>query len=333
MRRRLAILVFGALLAASAPAWADTGEAMKAFAEGQKLRDQRDFDKAATAFERSVAAEPSVGAYYNLGFSYEQLGRTRDGLDAYRQAALIAKDKRDPRADEANDAIAKLLDTHNYVTLQLADDIAATTGLRVVVDGEVVPAKQHKGEVFRSASQHQIVISAPGRKDVRLQARNKQSVSVVLGEPYGQTATPPTPPTPPPADTGGGWGWQKWAGVGVGAAGLVTVAVGVVLNLKHNGNVNDLDAQQPIACRNDTKCGGEASLVQSAEALNRRIDDENSSAKTTLPIVYSLGTALFVGGLVLFFTAPSDASATTARVRMVPQVGMRDTGLAVVGTF
>jgi hypothetical protein len=340
MRRSLAILAFAASIAASSPAWADTAEATKAFEEGRRLRDQRDFEKAAAAFERSVAAERSIGGYYNLAFSYEQLGRTRDALDAYRASAAIAKEKNDPREKEANEAVTKLLETHNYVTLQTADDVATTAGLRIVVDGEVVPAKQYKGEVFRSGSQHEILVTAPGRREVRLQAGNKQAVPIVLGESAREmTAPPPVPPSTEP--TGVGWGWQQWTGVGVGVAGLATIGVGVVLTLAHASEQSDLESSFPAACRetpdDPARCTPE--LRSQVVQTNQKIEDNKTSAATTLGIVYGLGGVLLVTGIITFLTAPSGPShePSTARLRVVPQLetphGAGATGLTVLGSF
>ncbi|MEA2749820.1 MAG: hypothetical protein QOI41_3963, partial [Myxococcales bacterium] len=278
MRRSLAIFVLGAILAASHPAWADTAEATKAFEEGRKLRDQRDFEKAAAAFERSIAAERSIGAFYNLGFSYEQLGRTRDALDAYRSSAAIAKEKSDPREKEANEAVGKLLDTHNYVTLVVSDDLATAAGVRIVVDGEPVPPRQAKGEIFRSASQHEILVSAPGHKDLRLQASNKQPVNVILGEPLTATVTPPPPPPVPPPEepTGGGWGWQKWTGSGMIAGGVVSLVVTAALFFPYLSERLSLDSEAGRLCPGNKCPRGEATndLVARNNANIQDADDK-----------------------------------------------------------
>lgn len=346
MRRRLAILVLGGLLAAASPALADKAEAAKAFDEGRKLRDQRDFEKAANAFERSIAADPSIGAYYNLAFSYEQLGRTRDALDAYRTARRMAKDKGDPREKEAIEAVTKLLETHNYVIVIVPDDVERTANVRVTVDGEVAPPKGLAGEVFRSGSQHEVVVSAPGRRDRRIKVANRERVTLGLGDAYETTAAapPPPPPSPPPAEaaeaSSGGWGWQKWTGVGVGAAGLVTIGIGAVLTVNHASDQASLEDTQPPECRDKPDLPPLCSPARRNEShtIDAKLEANNNDALLLLPVVYGIGAALLVGGIVLFVTAPSEPSASTSppntlRMRLVPQVGLRDTGLSVVGTF
>jgi tetratricopeptide (TPR) repeat protein len=341
MRRRLAMLVFGVALASSSPALADGAEAGKAFDEGRKLRDQKDFDKAASAFERSVAAEPSIGAYYNLAFSYEQLGRTRDALDAYRKALKLAKEKGDPREKESNDAIAKLLETHNYVTVLVSDEADKTAGVRIVVDGEVVPQKQLKGEVFRSGTQHEVVISAPGRKDRRVAVANRQHVTVTLGEVHDGASSPPPPPPPPVESHGEGWGWQKWTGVGLGVAGVGALVVGAVFTADYFSTRSDILERFNKLCKSGCPSCGSTTPTPTTMALGK-LNEEAQANEDRAPlrqaIAYGVGGLLLVGGVYLFVTAPSGSTeasppASGLRVRVVPQVGVRDNGLSVVGTF
>jgi tetratricopeptide (TPR) repeat protein len=341
MRRRLAFLVLGAMLAASSPAFADNTEAAKAFDEGRKLRDQRDFEKAAAAFERSVSAEPSIGAYYNLAFSCEQLGRTRDALDAYRKAIKMAKDKGDPREKEATEALTKLLDTHNYVTLIVPDDVDKAAGVRVVVDGDLVPPKQLKGEVFRSGTQHELVVSAPGRKERRISVANKQPVTVTLGDLYDSPTAQPPPPPASAETSSGGWGWQKWTGVGMGVAGLGAAVAGVVFTADFFSTKSAIEGEfkrtctvDPVTKQNACNHGEKAHL----DNLKSDADANQSRAVVRQSIAYGAAGLLLVGGIYLFVTAPSSSiepapPPSALRVRVVPQVGVRDTGLSVLGTF
>ena len=348
MRRRLAILVLGGAVLATSPALADNSEAGKAFDEGRKLRDQRDFEKAANAFERSIAAEPSIGAYYNLAFSYEQLGRTRDALDAYRTARRLAKDKGDPREKEATEAVTKLLETHNYVTVIVPDTVDKTANVRVTVDGEAVAPNKLAGEVFRSAVEHEVVIAAPGRRERRIKVANRQPVTLTLGD-ADETITP----APPPADaSSGGWGWQKWTGVGLFGAGVVGVTVSLVWVFSYESDASRLaDARDKIA-ETCVKNAGQILGCPDRSAMspqwrnfvtaNDAYDSNERNARKVAPLfvgVGAVGVLLIGGGLYLFATAPSASRAEqtspshAVRMRVVPQVGSRDNGLAVVGTF
>ena len=343
MRRRLAILVFGALVAASSPAFADNTEAAKAFEEGRKLRDQREFEKAASAFERSIAAEPSIGAYYNLGFSNEQLGRFREALDGYREAARIARSKGDARVKETSEAITKLLEAHNYITVSVPDDLDKTAGVRVTIDGETVAPKQLSGEVFRSGTQHEVVVAAPGRRDRRFKVANRQPVTLTLGDAYETTTPPPPPPPPhPPPASSDGWGWQKWTGVGLGVAGLGATIAGVVFTSDFFSTRSDILAdfktscpEDPVAKTNPCNRGAPRAHLLT---LRDHADANASRAALRQSIAYGAAGLLFIGGIYLFVTAPSASTesaspSNTLRVRVVPQVGQRDSSLWIVGDF
>ena len=247
------MFVLGASLAASSPALADSADAGKAFDEGRKLRDQRDFERAAGGVRAQRRGGASIGAYYNLAFSYNELGRTREALDAYRTAQKMAKDKGDPREKEATEAVTTLLETHNYVTLNVPDDVDKTAGVRIVVDGEAIPQTHLKGEVFRSATQHEVVVSAPGRKERRVKLANKQTLTVTLGDAY-ETATSPLspPPPPPPEASSGGWGWQKWTGAGMVAGGVVSLTITGILFFPYLAERLSLNSEISDRCGDET---------------------------------------------------------------------------------
>jgi hypothetical protein len=345
MRRRLALLAFGAIVAASAPALADVTEAAKAeaaraFDEGRKLRDQRDFDKAASAFDRSVKAEPSIGGFYNLAFAYEQLGRTRPALDAYLEALKLAVKNGDAREKETNEAIKKLLATHNYVTVVFQNESDIVAGLRVVVDGEVVPDEQLKGEIFRPKTTHEVVVSAPGRKDRRyLGVQNRAEVRIALGEPAptGAGAVSPPPPPPPPPSSGGGWGWQKWTGVGMIGGGVVSLAVASILYFPNMTKQLSLNSEADDKCSGG-KCPNDTPTRQFVTRNNDNIRDLKDKTPAII-VTGAIGALLVGGGIYVFATAPSGSAEqppptpNALRVRVVPQVGVRDSSLTFVGSF
>lgn len=349
---RLAIAAIAATVLATAtlstPAWADThGDALKAFEEGRKLRET-DPEKAARAFEQSIALEPSIGAYYNLGQVNEQLDRPREAVDAFRTAEKLAVQKSDPRNKDARDAWGKVLDARNYVVLDVSNEVKSAPGLKITVDGVPVPEAQLNGEVFRPTTTHEVVVSANGRRDVRLQAiRNRQPVTITLGPLVGEPDTSTTPPPPPPAETSsGGWGWQKWTGVGmmaVGAGGVAYTLIGVFSYLgKQSGRLDTAQMFQAnctgpstgfTQCKNGLDpMDGRAAYA----AYNANERDAKDSAPVWI-VVGAAGILLIGGGLYLYATAPSSTepppSSGAVRVHVVPQIGIHDNGLSVIGTF
>jgi len=338
MRIRFAALAFAAAMAATTPVLADQhSAAVKLFEEGRQLRDRGELEKAAVIFAQSITTEPSVGAYYNLGLINDQLNRPREAVEAFRKSRDLAAKRNDPREKDSVEALGKLLDARNYVLLETADDVTSAPGLRVMVDGEAVPAGQLKGETFRTPSSHEVVISATGRADVRLQARNKQVVKVILGEPTAATAPPPPPPGAPAT---GGWGWQKWAGAGMIAGGVVSLTIFVATLVPYLGKRSDLDdeIESGTVC---TKSGDGYTCPSSATDLVRRNNANVIDGRDKTPlwvVTASLGALLVGGGIYLLATAPSssapaESASKAPRIRVVPQVGMRENGLTVVGSF
>lgn len=343
----------------STPARADThGDAVKAFEEGRKLRET-DPDKAAQAFERSIKLEPSIGAYYNLGQMNEQLDRPREAIDAFRKAEKLAIQKGDPRSKDAQEAWGELLDTRNYVVVNVSDEIKAAPGLTVVVDGVPVPEAQYNGEVFRPVTTHDVVVSARGRRDLRLHGLpNKQPVAIHLGSVASVAGEPstsqPAPGPTPPESPSGGWGWQKWTGAGMTAVGVGGMAYALISYVGYRNRESSLaDTRQAVA----GQCTGPAadhpdmcpqdpdgSKLKAAKDAIGVYQDNEDSAKRSAPLwitAASVGLLLTVGGVYLFATAPSASEspppAASARsgvhVQVIPRFGLHDTGVGVVGTF
>ena len=322
MRAWFTMLTLGALLAVAAPARADTSEAVKAFDEGRKLRDERLFDLAAKAFERSLALEKSIGAHFNLGFCYDQLSRPYDALAAYRSAANLARERNDPRLGDANSAIQKLLESHDHVVLVTPAEVMKVPGLHVEVDKHPVPEDRLNGELFSAGTLHTVTVDAAGHARARSSPnlKNGERFTVVLG--------------PTRVEPGAPWGWQKWTGVGLVGAGVVTASVGLFLALDYYSEQKQLQSDLTAFCnaQPNGKCGpGSAGVA----TYFKRAEDLDSTSVTRNVIVFGAAGALVVGGAVLFFTAPSPAKekAPAATVRVLPHVGERDTGLSLIGTF
>lgn len=352
MRSGLTVVAFfAATLLSSAPAFADThGDAVKLFEEGRKQRDQGDLEKAARTFDRSIALEPSVGAYYNLGLINDQLGRPREAVDALRKSKNLAHERGDARERDAVDALGKLLDTRNYVIVNVTEDVATAPGLRITLDGDVVPKEHFNGEVFRSATSHDLVVSATGRKDLHLSVKNKQPASAILGEAAGATTPPPPPPPPPPEKSEGGWGWQKWTGVGLIGAGAVTAGIGVVVALGYYSDQEDLETRFKAECSPQVggqrfPCNQETGNNRAkGAALKEEAESLDSGAVLRNVVVFGLAGAAIAGGIILLVTAPSSSetsagpehrapAAARVRVRVAPRLAPNEQGFSLVGTF
>lgn len=345
MRARLVLATACALFLTSATARADHGEAVRLFEEGRKQRDAGEYEKALRTFERSLAEEKSVGSYFNLGLVLEQLGRYRDAYDAFQAGKELAASKGDEREKDLREAQSKLLDTRNHIQLAVPADVKNADGVRIVVDNIEVPSKQYDGYVFRNPTQHEVVVFARGRKELRIQAKNRGLVAVSLGEidrgggsivvgPINDKDKDKDKTTEP---SGPGWPTQKWVGVAMMAGGVGVGAVGLFFNIKYLSDRSDVEADFTA------KCAGTDTIPQCtkgfenepAKLVHERADKIDTQATIALPITYISAAALFGFGLYFFLTADEAKKVDTnaARITVSPHVGPRDASLSVVGRF
>jgi len=338
-----------ALLSTVSPARADHAEAVRLFDEGKKQRDAGEYEKALRTFERSLAEEKSIGAYFNLGIVLEQLGRYREAYDTFQIGKDLASSKGDEREKDLREAMSKLLDTRNHIALTVPGDVKNADGVRIVVDNIEVPPKQYDGYVFRAPAQHEIVVHARGRKDMHIQAKNRQFVAVSLGEPGANpapvvAAVPPSGEAPPPekpADTGPGWPTKKVAGLVLMGAGVAAGAIGLGFNIAFVSEKSRVQDAYAVACRGDGSLAGQCGSPTfgggenpAAMGVRKEAVDNDERAGIVLPIAYVSAAALFGVGLYFFLTADDKkVDSTAARVTVTPRMGPRDGGLSVVGTF
>ncbi|MBS2020740.1 MAG: CDC27 family protein [Deltaproteobacteria bacterium] len=357
MRSRLFVATACAVVLATGTAHADHAEAVRLFEEGRKQRDAGEYEKALKTFERSLSEEKSVGSYFNLALVLEQLGRYREAYDAFQAGKELATSRNDDRIGDLREAQAKLLDTKNHIQLAVPQDVKSAEGLRIIVDGLEVPPKQYDGYVFRAPNDHEVVVIAKGRKNVRIPAKNRQLVAVSLGEidrsppappavvpPPPADKTPPPPPPPAEPDSGGGWPTMKWVGLAMMGAGVGAGVVGLVKNLDYLDKRSTYQDQYQKACtptpaNNNDECRKltDEQFYETPAAIGVRKDAEanDNSTQVVLPIAYISAAALFGVGLYFFLTTESTKRSETnaARLTVTPHVGPRDGGLSVVGTF
>lgn len=331
------VLVLGAPLAARA----QSPEAVKHFDAGKKLRDEGKCREAVPEFEKSLAAEESVGAYYNLGFCFEELNRKQEAYRAYKLARVKAEQRKDDRYKEISGAMAAMEANNDFVRLVLPQPLPE--GIEIRVNGELVPATFYEAETFvftKTPPPHDVVVSAPGFEDKQLRVTSKQPVPVALQRP-GEAAPPPPPPPLPP-DSGGGWVWQQYAGAGLVAAGLGLAGLGVYLTFDHIDKKDTIErdfrqtdqdfrcAEGDVACKNAEN--------DALAPLREQFEDEKARARLVLTATYGGAAVLLAGGVLLFLSAPpprdpNPAPTNELRVRVVPQIGRSLTGLSLVGTF
>ena len=333
------------LLVGETEARADMETARRHFEAGKKLRDAGDCTRAIAEFERSVAADESIGGHYNLGYCHEQLLHRQDAYEAYKRAQHLASVKKDERLREISGALAALLQTP-HIRLVLPQPLP--DGLRIEVDGRLVPETFHAAEtvvfIERASRAHSVRVTAPGYEERRALVENRQVRPIELRRSI-ETTTTPAPIAPPP-DGGSGSTWQHWTGLGVGATGVALFTVGSAMFVSYLIEERDLGRQYDAANRCDKRPGknGESDPCSDPSAEAVRLNRERSymanedDAKKQAPLILgtTIGGALLVGGgLVLYLTAPRPRAhaATDTRVQVLPILGTTTRGVALTGTF
>jgi tetratricopeptide (TPR) repeat protein len=328
-----------ALLFAAVDARADADAARLHFEAGKKLRDEGDCTRAILEFDKSVAADKSIGGYYNLGFCHEQLSHRQEAYEAYKLARQLASTKKDDRLREISGALASLLETP-HVRLVLPQPLPA--GIQIRIDGELVPPSFYSAEtvVFTtSATTHAVIVTAPGYEERREAIETKQVRPIELRRPIAKPLAPEL--APPPKVESRGWTWQHWSGLAVGAVGIGLFTVGSIMFVSYRIDENNLLERYETANTCPKNPGTSICQAQVAESqrvsLRKQYNDNEQSARDRTPLMLgtAIGGALMIGGgLVLYLTAPKAEapSRTGTRVQILPVVGTM-TGAGVTGTF
>lgn len=335
MRAHLALtLVFSAfvVLGTAAPAHAETEAeaAKKHFEAGRKLRAEGDCAKAIPEFEKSLAADKSIGGYYNLGYCEEQLGQRQEAYEAYRRAREMASVKKDERLKEISGALAALMETPN-IRLVLPQPLPP--GFTLSVDGEAVPAELYQTEtvVFtKSTPTHEVRASAPGFNETKVVVDTKQLRSIEMKETAKATAL--VPPPPPPAPHEPPFYRRPLFGGVLGISGFIALSAGVIIGVRTQQEI-DKDEQPAIDARNrcsptgtpltHAECTAQSGqrrddYLAKSKAYNQTLEDgQRTFAFVILPLL--AGGALLVGaGTYVLLTAKSAAAEARAGAQAKP---------------
>lgn len=338
MRRGYRFLSIAALIlmvSAEARADGDPEAAKKHFEAGRALRDANDCAKAVPEFEKSVAADKSVGGYYNLGFCQQQLDLRQDAYESYRRAKELASAKKDERLKEISGALATLLELP-HIRLVLPNPVP--NGLQVWVDGELVPASAYQNEtvVFTKPQPvHDVRASAPTYDDFQMKVDTRELKSLEL-KPAGAGGPRHLPPVQAPIQQTH-LSTQHWIGAGLFAAGAIAGVVGAIVAINFQSQQNE-----SVTRFNALTDRCKMSLCSPKDLADReRIGEDNNEQVKTQPVIFlSLiisGAVAMGGGVVLFLTAkrvPDEpAPAPGVKASLTPVYTPTFQGLSLTGTF
>lgn len=298
------------------------------FAEGQKLMAEKKYAEACPKFEKALALSPGVGTKFNLGDCLEKTGHPATALKLFREVEdttrQVGQTERSVAAKQRADALEPRVPTVVVAAPWLASKPNAT----ITVDGTTIKHADLAKPIRVDFGLHEAVArvgDAQTRAQVLIE-RESESKKLSLDEP-GLVVAPVTPPPPPPplvidgpprepeASPGK---TQRIVGIVTGAAGLVALGVGGIVVLGAKSDYDDA-----------TKTCGTACPREQTTIAN----DARSSANVG-GIVFGIGAAALVTGVIVFFTAPSKSSSeANSAFRVVPTAGPGGGGMAMGGTF
>jgi hypothetical protein len=319
------------------PAWADaTGhaKAVDLFSRARKRIAAGDCEGAIPKLVESIQNEPSVGAELSLADCYE----STDPLQAWRQveeAARVASDNHDVRLDSVNQRAAAL--AAKLPTIQITVPASQNLpGLEVHLDGVKLDSFVYlRGPVATTPGKHLVEASAAQKKwSQSVDAEAAHPVSVTLDLQAEPGAVPPTGPagtstpalaSPPPApaavETTGGT--RRTLGFVIGGVGVAGLGLGAVAGLVAMKQKNDISS----ACKGS---------LSNCQAQMGSEDGALSTAKTWATVStasFVAGGVALVGGALLVFTAPKQASSSSASLVLTPFAGPREGGAAFAGRW
>lgn len=310
-RPPLAALTLGLALAlapgeARAQSATDSATAESLFNEALALLENEQPAEACPKLEASQRLDPGVGTLLYLADCYQQVGRTASAWATFREAAYMAKDRKDEREPVAVESAKALEPSLSYLTLEVTPPASGT--LEIKRDGKLIPDAVWNTAIPVDPGPHTVEVSAAGKKPWSTTvtiAAGPRHESVVVPALEDAPLPPPVPLSAPPAEKQAepGLGTQQtvgWALLGVGSAGLIT---GGVLALLARGNDSDADAE----CRPDRRGLCNPAGVELGQSAQTKATWSGISA--------GVGLAALGAGVTLLLTAEPSSSAETMAVR------------------
>ena len=299
-----------ALLAAALPAAAQGSDAAAAealFEAGRQAMAREDYASACKNFEDSQKLDPAIGTIFNLANCEELRGRLASAWQRFTEVAQQLPDTDDRRviALERADALKERLP---YLTLRF--DSSVPPDARVARDGIAIGAAGLGVPLPVDPGEHDIVVSAAGRKDkafrVSLALAEKKELDVTAGDPV--PVAPTGPPAARPSDERGG---PPLVGYVLAGVGVVGVAIGAVTG------VMALDRKRIMK---DDGCDSDGNTCRTQTGVDAASSGEILSTTSTIAFAIG-GVSLGVGAYFLLFTGDETKSAgrpsTTPKARGV----------------
>ena len=266
-----------------------------------RAMDAKDSASAGPKLEEAFRLVPSgVGARLTLGECYEAAGKLASAYASFGLAETMAAGaKQGERQEKAHDRAKALKPRLATLTIAVADDVRAESGLEVRRDGVLAGAAQWGIASPVDRGTHVVVATAPGKsKWVKTVEVTDGAALMVTVDALFQRI-----PAAEEEDAAASlWGQQRLASLAVGGAGLVALGAGSYFGVLAS-------AKQKQS--NEGLCDGN----QCDQAgIDLRTDAIHAANATTALLV--VGGAAVTVGVVLFVTAPGSKSQATTALRI-----------------
>ena len=270
-----------------------------------RAMDAKDYASACPKLEEAVRLVPSgVGARLTLGECYEAAGKLASAYASFGLAeTMAAAAKQGERQEKAHNRAKALKPRLATLTIAVADDVRAESGLEVRRDGVLAGAAQWGIASPVDRGTHVVVATAPGKsKWVKTVEVTDGAALMVTVDALFPVASAEQLPAKEEDAAASLWGPQRLASLAVGGAGLVALGAGSYFGVLAS-------AKQKQS--NDGLCDGN----QCDQAgLDLRTDAIHAANATTALLV--VGGAAVTVGVVLFVTAPGSKSQATTALRI-----------------
>jgi serine/threonine-protein kinase len=270
------------------------------FDEGKALLDADNFSAACPKLAESKDLAPGIGVTLYLANCEDNVGKRASALAHYREAEAMAHARGDARESVAHEYVSKLENQTARIHIHLSPGSKVT----VTDNGKAVPINSTRGFPVDPGS-HKIRASSEGKAEWSEIVHVPEAVDGVDGmtielsipaleDGAGFVSDRSAPSAPVEPSHSSSWSTQKTLAVGVGAVGVVSLGVGAFLGL-HAKSLQD-ESNGP---------GGGCDASDTCDPHGQDLRMSALSSATASTVLFAVGGAAIVTGVVLYATAPS----------------------------
>jgi tetratricopeptide (TPR) repeat protein len=229
-------------------------DAKKAFAEGKAAFERGDYETALQAYQKANTILPAPNLYYNIGATYERLGRYQEAALAFDEYFKLAGAPQNDEEREFQDKLHARADADRKRANVVPQPRVESQPLPTV-GGQPPPPQQPQQPPPQYYAPGPYYMSPYGayptqlsREDRLRQAKARRTRAIVLmaiGVPLTVVGIALCAYSPAFSD-GLSFGLDLWAGITFGVVGITLWAPGAGSYVKSSRDIRELSAPQPL---------------------------------------------------------------------------------------